>query len=237
MIFFNHTTFETPKTEISLHNRSMEEEKLYYAAIFELDFTNIVSQACHQIMRQAVLLATQTWLYSRPWKDPMKFAMWRQNIKFYLTNKLTALKEDKVNTILTVTTVDGNIQLTFYPPSAKPPTMHFRVKSGCYFFTYDPSPIIARAATAAIASNAKLKLIKSKDPTIELLGDPRNLNNFLPDSGATQHMTPCLADLEDVVEGKKLGVEVADGHMIKCSITGNNKISMQDDNRKWLNAT
>ncbi len=41
----------------------------------------------------------------------------------------------------------------------------------------------------------------------------------------------------DVVEGQKLGVEVADGHVIKHSVTGNIKISMQDDNENWLNAT
>jgi hypothetical protein len=33
-------------------------------------------------------------------------------------------------------------------------------------------------------------------------------------------MTPCLADLEIMVQGKKLGVEVADGHIIKCPAVG-----------------
>jgi hypothetical protein len=50
-------------------------------------------------------------------------------------------------------------------------------------------------------------------------------------------MTPCLADLVDMVEGQKLGVEVADRHTIKCSITGNIKVSMLDDNGNWLHAT
>jgi hypothetical protein len=43
-------------------------------------------------------------------------------------------------------------------------------------------------------------------------------------------MTPRLADLADRGEGQKLGVEVADGHIIKCTTTGNIHISMQDDN-------
>ncbi len=42
-------------------------------------------------------------------------------------------------------------------------------------------------------------------------------------------MTPRFADLEDVVEGRKLGVEVADGHIIKCPATGKIKIEMIDD--------
>lgn len=68
--------------------------------------------------------------------------------------------------------------------------------------------------------NAKANVVKRKDPPIEELGDPRDLHNYLLDSGATQHMSPRLADLEDVVEGRKLGVEVADEHIIKCPTTG-----------------
>ena len=68
-----------------------------------------------------------------------------------------------------------------------------------------------------------------QDPTMEEIGDPSNLNNYLPDSGATQHMTPRRANLYDAVEGQNLGVEVADGHIIRCSTTGKVKISMLDD--------
>jgi phage tail protein X len=67
------------------------------------------------------------------------------------------------------------------------------------------------------------------NPTIADTGDPANLNNYLPDSGATQHMTPHREDLYDAVEGQNLGVEVADGHIIRCSTTGKVKISMLDD--------
>jgi transposase InsO family protein len=70
---------------------------------------------------------------------------------------------------------------------------------------------------------------KIQDPTIEEIGDPSNLNNYLPDSGATQHMTPRREDLYDAVEGQNLGVEVADGYIIHCSTTGKVKISMLDD--------
>jgi len=40
--------------------------------------------------------------------------------------------------------------------------------------------------------------------------------------------------LEDVVEGKHLGVEVADGHIIKCPATGKIKIEMLDDDGNTL---
>jgi len=97
-------------------------------------------------------------------------------------------------------------------------------------------------AQAAIAkSNAKGQLQvsaqKAKDPSIAEIGDPSNLNNYLPNSGTTQHMTPCLANLVDMVEGQNLGVEVADGHLIQCSIMGNIPICMQDDHGIPFQAT
>jgi hypothetical protein len=79
--------------------------------------------------------------------------------------------------------------------------------------------------------------IRRADPPISEIGDPCNLNNYLPDSGATQHMTPCSADLINVVEGQNLGVEVADGHIIKCSTTGDVPIKMQDDDGEEFTAT
>jgi translation initiation factor IF-1 len=79
--------------------------------------------------------------------------------------------------------------------------------------------------------------VRKSDLTIAEIRDPSNLNNYLPDSGATQHMTPRLADLMDAVEGQNLGVEVADGHVIKCSTTGKIRIRMLDDNRGKLEAT
>ncbi len=78
--------------------------------------------------------------------------------------------------------------------------------------------------------------IKRKDPSVLELGDPGNLLNYLLDSGATQHMTPRRADLFDEVEGQNLGVEVADGHVIKCSITGKIQLNMLDDNGNKFNA-
>jgi hypothetical protein len=76
----------------------------------------------------------------------------------------------------------------------------------------------------------KANTVKRKDPTIDQIGDPRNLQNYLLDSGATQHMTPRFEDLEEVVEDRHLGVEVADGHIIRCPATGKIRISMLDDN-------
>jgi len=50
-------------------------------------------------------------------------------------------------------------------------------------------------------------------------------------------MTPRLADLTDTVEGQNLGVEVANGHVIKCTTTGKIQVRMLDDNGDRLDAT
>jgi hypothetical protein len=50
-------------------------------------------------------------------------------------------------------------------------------------------------------------------------------------------MTPHLANLVDLVEGQNLGVEVADGHVIKSTTTGMIKIRMLDDNGANLEVT
>jgi hypothetical protein len=75
-----------------------------------------------------------------------------------------------------------------------------------------------RARQAAVASTivntAAAHAIQCCNPSISEIGDSSNLNNYLPDSGATQHMTPRHMDLYDAVEGQNLSVEVADGHII-----------------------
>jgi len=43
-------------------------------------------------------------------------------------------------------------------------------------------------------------------------------------------MTPHRADLFDEVERQNLGVEVANGHVIKCSVSGKIQLQMTDDN-------
>jgi hypothetical protein len=55
------------------------------------------------------------------------------------------------------------------------------------------------------------------------IGEPCDLSNLLPDSGATQ-------------EGQNLGVEAADGHIIKCSTTGKIQLQMTDNNGNPLDA-
>ena len=217
----------------------MEECLLDCATLFELRNTESIYDTYRQIIKQAVMPTIQKMFVPRPWDFPIQFQIWLDTIRFYTKHKLLELQcVTTEDTYLTVTNTDCCIQLTFYPVGAPAPTLHLRTSTKQYFFTYQVPTFYARAAMAKSKNkeNVKNKILKIRDSSIETIGVPSNLNNYLPDSGTTQHMTPRLADLIDMVEGQRLGVEVANGHVIKCSITGKIQINMQDDNRDHLNA-
>jgi len=73
---------------------------------------------------------------------------------------------------------------------------------------------------SAFAVSTTQKITKQTDPSHHLLGLPSNLCNWLPNSGATKHITPHLTNLkdleEDLEEDLDLGIKVADGH-IHCT--------------------
>ena len=74
------------------------------------------------------------------------------------------------------------------------------------------------------------KIYQADWPISGLIGPSSNLCNWLPDSGATKHKTPCLADLKDVEKGLNVGAEVAEDHIICCTTQGKVRIKMTDDN-------
>lgn len=102
--------------------------------------------------------------------------------------------------------------------------------------TDDDAGMNIEQANIALSTTASAFAEHKKGPTLHEIGTPGNLANYLPDSSATQHMTPHQADLFNEVDGKNLGVKVADGHVIKFSITGKTQLDMLDDNGNPLNA-
>ena len=58
-----------------------------------------------------------------------------------------------------------------------------------------------------------------------------NITHFMPDSGASRHMTPYLNDLFDIVKVKST-VILADGQTSNCTAIGNILMDMVDDKGK-----
>jgi hypothetical protein len=73
------------------------------------------------------------------------------------------------------------------------------------------------------------KQAKGLDPQDNIIGIGSDLRNWMPDTDASSHFTPCLSDLKEVEEGLDLGLEVADGHNIKCTARGIVEIKMIAD--------
>ncbi len=71
-------------------------------------------------------------------------------------------------------------------------------------------------------SNKLWKQAKGLDPPDSIIGIGSDLGNWMPDTDASSHFTPCL-------EGLDLGVEVADGHIVKCTARGIVEINMIAD--------
>jgi hypothetical protein len=81
-----------------------------------------------------------------------------------------------------------------------------------------------------------VKQAKGLDQPISMIGIGNGLRNWMPDTGASSHFTPCLLDLKEVEEGLDFGVEVADGHIVKCTARGIVEINMIADDGLPLKA-
>jgi hypothetical protein len=90
--------------------------------------------------------------------------------------------------------------------------------------------------TAAAVSPQITKIAKRLDPLIASMGQASNHTNWLPDSGALAHMTPCLKNRIDVTDGHNIGIEVTNGNCIQCTIKDSVWVDMLDDEGKPLHA-
>ena len=111
--------------------------------------------------------------------------------------------------------------------------------------TYGHSPRTLRSTTvqprayayyAQGISSSLVKQSKKLDPPLTTIGIGSDLRNWMPDTGASSHFTPCLSDMKEVEEGLDLGVEVADGHIVQCTARGIVEINMIADDGLTLKA-
>jgi hypothetical protein len=170
-----------------------------------------------------------------PHKFPKCYRFWHSLVKAYIEFRLENIDQG-LNLPVTVGVRNRTIVLTFYPIRYPTPEL---ISMGPMEYIIHPADSDEEweQAFMAISKVEAANIVRKMDPTIAEIGDPRDLNNYLPDSGATQHMTLQLADLVDAVEGQNLGMEVADRHVIKCTTTGKIKVKMLDDNGDQLEVT
>jgi hypothetical protein len=66
-------------------------------------------------------------------------------------------------------------------------------------------------------SSSLLKQSKKLNPPLNTIEIGSELRNWVPDTDASSHFTPCLSDMKEVEKGLDLGVEVADGRIVQCT--------------------
>jgi translation initiation factor IF-1 len=219
---------------VLLHNRPFCDLDTRFARIFRPD------HRARPIFMDGIIPGLEIGFNLQPSHYPLCYRYWHLLVKAYLDYRLENI-EQGLNLPVTVGFRHKTIIITFYPILHYTPEVITRgdLEYIVHLENSDEEWEAEQAEQAfmAISQTEKANVIRKKDPIISDIGDPADLNNYLPDSGATQHMTPRLADLTDMVEGQNLGVEVANGHVIKCTTTGKIQVRMLDDNGDRLEVT
>jgi len=240
--FTNSEDARVPDIHCCVHNKPLSKLHLDFAKIIHINLTKDKDEIWQMLEHEMIQVIKAVFNDVNPIGSPLE--NWSTAVYSRLICKIMSLQSDLnvKHCIVILASNDEGLQLTFYPLWADSSIINYDIMVEQYFISHmiKNGTITARAASASDKEvkegNAKANVVRHKDPGLEELGDPRDLHNYLLDSGATQHMTPRLADLEDVVEGRKLGVEVVDGHIIKCPATGKIRISMIDDDRNPIEA-
>jgi translation initiation factor IF-1 len=211
---------------VLLHNRPFHDLEPRFACVTYPDHRARI------IFTEGLVPGLKRCFNTAPETRPKCFRYWHLLVKACIEYRLENI-EQGLNLPVTVGVCNYTIIVTFYPVGHHRPEL---ISMGHLEYLTHPTDSDEEweQALTAISKSETANPARKKDPTVAEIGDPSNLNNYLPDSGATQHVTPRLADLVDAVEGKNLGVEVADGHVIKCTTTGKIKVKMLDDNGDQL---
>jgi hypothetical protein len=194
-----------------LHNQLPD-----FVAVLRPNTTEYITarKRARKVIKCAILPALIEVFNIVPSKFPFIFCLWINQVSQALERRFN--KDHDRDRAVVVTCDEYAININF---CASGSVMH-RSGSAHYQATTAQKNNYAKANVAKLTYVQALSGVRVNDPTINEIGDPRDLRNFVPDSGATDDMTPRLEDLFDVVGGQKLGVEVADGHIIKCTTTG-----------------
>jgi hypothetical protein len=212
-----------------LHNRPLHGREPHFARITYPD------HRAQTVFTKGIIPGLKRGINIEPRDYPKCFRFWHSLVQAYLEFWQENI-EQGLNLPVTIGISNRTVVISFYPVGYAAPSI-ISMGDMEYFTHPDDSDDEYDQAFTAISKTESANIVRKRDPSIAERGYQADLNNYLPNSGATQHMTPHLADLVEAVEGQNLGVEVADGHVIKCTTTGKIKIRMLDDNGTNLEVT
>ena len=95
-----------------------------------------------------------------------------------------------------------------------------------------------KTTTGNHSANIALLQANSASLSSEFLGNAKVITNWLPDSGASSHMTPNVNDLYDLEEiGYECCVHLADGHTVETEMKCKVDIEMHSNEGQPLTLT
>jgi hypothetical protein len=189
---------------IMVHDYPLGDQDRTFAAIVDPE------QQHDRILTEGITPLLENHFAFFPDDLPNCFTRWYNLIQACIQRRIINISEDLP---VTVTSRNMTISVTFYPLAHERPIL-VREGDSIYIVPEQNSPgnvietkdeentFMEEAFSAMTNTSASALAVRRSDPSIAEIGDPCNLNNYLPDSGATQHMTSHSADLTNVVEGQ-----------------------------------
>jgi hypothetical protein len=181
---------------VLLHNRPFDDLDTRVARITRPD------HRARGVFLDGILPALQRGFGLEPNTFPKCYWYWHSLVQAYLEYRLENI-EQGLTLPVTIGTRHRTVTITFYPIRHLTPVA-VSIRDAEYITHPDDSDEDWEPEHAFMAINQTetVHAMRTQDPSIYEIGDPADLKNYLPDSRATQHMTPRLADLVDVVEGQ-----------------------------------
>jgi hypothetical protein len=181
---------------VLLHNRPFDDLDTRVARITRPD------HRARGVFLDGILPALQRGFGLEPNTFPKCYWYWHSLAQAYLEYRLENIKQG-LTLPVTIGTRHRTVTITFYPIRHLTPVA-VSIRDAEYITHPDDSDEDWEPEHAFMAINQTetVHAMRTQDPSIYEIGDPADLKNYLPDSRATQHMTPRLADLVDVVEGQ-----------------------------------
>jgi hypothetical protein len=166
------------------HNFPLDDLGTRFAAvIYPNDSARVVfTQGIIPLLNQAFDL--------RPHSLPLCFRHWHSLAKSYISQRLEVCHRI-YSCAVTVAHKNSTVAITFYPIRSSSPMLAIEAQQYRIFcesalttnIVFDDEMSIEETHMA-LTVTATANTVRRPDPSIDILGDPSNLNNYLPDSGA-----------------------------------------------------
>jgi len=162
---------------VLLHNRPLNDLEPRFARITYPDH-----RAC-TVFTEGIIPGLKRGFEIEPCHYPKCFRYWHSLVQAYIEFRLENI-EQGLNLPVMIGVQNRTIVITFYSINYPAPIL-ISMETMEYLIHPNDSDEEYEQAFMAINQVEKANIVRKRDPSISEIGDPMDLNNYLPDSGAT----------------------------------------------------